>query len=104
MLQANPLLTWRSVRNILIQTANPIRTDDPDLTATYTENGAGYFHSYGVGFGMVNAKAAVNYALGVVDFGSDLNFSGKDSLVIMETNTCHTYSYTCIFCGTKSCV
>ncbi len=77
MLQANPLLTWRSVRNILIQTANPITTAPSIFSATYTKNAAGFYHSYFVGFGMVNASAAVNYALGVVDFGSDLNFTGK---------------------------
>lgn len=74
MLEANPSLTWRDVRNILAVTAGRI---DPDKPAEYIsvdghqyisnhhwiKNAAGFnFHNW-YGFGLVNAKAAVEMAL-----------------------------------------
>lgn len=58
MLEANPDLTWRDVRNILIETA--YRNDSVD--ADWKLNGAGYAVNHKYGFGRVDALAAVNAA------------------------------------------
>ena len=68
MLDANPNLTWRDVKHILLTTATQI-----DASNTYTylginqyswiENAAGYKHHTSYGFGKVNAAAAVTSAL-----------------------------------------
>ncbi len=77
MLEANPSLSWRDVRHILIQTAhkvdasrNAVRTisgnssivENALVELGWTRNAAGYeFHNW-YGFGAVDAKAAVDLA------------------------------------------
>ncbi|MBI5236802.1 MAG: S8 family serine peptidase [Deltaproteobacteria bacterium] len=58
MLEANPNLTWRDVRQILAETA---RKNDP-TEADWTTNGAGLHINHNYGFGAVDAAAAVNAA------------------------------------------
>ncbi|HEV8634173.1 MAG TPA: S8 family serine peptidase [Chloroflexota bacterium] len=57
-LEANPLLTWRDVQQILIDTAQKNDPLDPEWTA----NGAGRLVSHRYGFGRVDAAAAVRAA------------------------------------------
>ncbi|MEW6777775.1 MAG: S8 family serine peptidase [Bdellovibrionota bacterium] len=58
VLQVNPDLTWRDVKEILAETA---RKNDPgDLE--WVENNAGYHFNPNYGFGVVNAQAAVTAA------------------------------------------
>src|SRR5690606_29568018 len=83
ILQANPELSWRDVKHILASTATIIDPSsqvyshplERDLVGhTYQEgwvqNDAGYFfHNY-YGFGLINAKAAIDMALSyAVDLG-----------------------------------
>ena len=65
MLQANPNLTWRDVQHILVNTAVKNQCDDPTdpNDETWYTNAAGLRHSHKCGFGLVDAKAAVNAAL-----------------------------------------
>ena len=58
MLDVNPELSYRDVIQIIQQTAQPGNTVGND----YIENEAGVLHSIGLGFGMVDALAAVEVA------------------------------------------
>ena len=58
MLQANPGLGWRDVQQILMTTARKVDPADPE----WTSNVAGYHISHKYGFGLVNAKAALDAA------------------------------------------
>ncbi|GMR21139.1 MAG: hypothetical protein BMS9Abin36_1738 [Gammaproteobacteria bacterium] len=58
MLEANPNLGWRDVRQILAQTA---RQNDV-AGGAWTTNGAGLTHSHKYGFGVIDAQAAVTTA------------------------------------------
>lgn len=59
MLQANPTLSWRDVKEILIRTARPIDTGD----AGWVNNNAGIKFNPWYGAGLVDAEEAVNQAL-----------------------------------------
>jgi len=61
MRQANPRLTYRDVRAILLQTAFRNQYDDPGYTGWEKRGVYPFSHDYG--FGRVNAKAAVQTAL-----------------------------------------
>ena len=58
ILSANPLLTFRDVQHILIQSARQTDPNDPSIRT----NGAGYRVSDNVGFGMPDAGVAVRLA------------------------------------------
>jgi subtilisin-like proprotein convertase family protein len=58
MLQANPNLTWRDVKHILVDTAVKNDPTDPG----WTQNGAGRWVNDKYGFGAVDAAAAVQTA------------------------------------------
>lgn len=58
MLAANPSLTWRDVRHILVRTATQNDPGHPD----WTTNGAGRLVNHFYGFGRVDAAAAVAMA------------------------------------------
>ena len=67
MLEANPDLTWRDVRHILVTTSDKIdttRTASVDGITQYSwiQNSAGYEHHNWYGFGRVNAYEAINAA------------------------------------------
>lgn len=57
MIQANPSLTWRDIRRILIETAHSVGETG------WRRNGAGLLVHPHFGFGMVNAQQAVHSAL-----------------------------------------
>jgi len=59
MLQANPNLGWRDVKEILMRTATRNATTDSD----WAINSAGFHFNHKFGAGLVNAEAAVNAAL-----------------------------------------
>jgi subtilisin-like proprotein convertase family protein len=73
ILEANPALTWRDVKHILAKTAKKIDAARPAISLTLSNgnyvavptwivNAAGYnFHNW-YGFGVVDAKAAVDLA------------------------------------------
>jgi uncharacterized repeat protein (TIGR01451 family) len=60
MLEANPGLTWRDVQHIIVATSDQADPSDPD----WAVNGAGYNVNHKMGFGRMNAAAAVEAALG----------------------------------------
>jgi len=60
MLEANPELGWRDVQGILAVSSKVVNDEDDE---TVTVNGAGVWHSSWYGFGIVNAKNAVEAAL-----------------------------------------
>jgi len=59
MLEANPTLGWRDVKEILIRTARPIDTGD----SGWVNNDAGIKFNPWYGAGLVDAEEAVNWAL-----------------------------------------
>lgn len=59
-LQANPLLTWRDMQHIVIQTANPEPLLHEDGWST---NGVGRKYSHKFGYGLMDAGAIVDVAL-----------------------------------------
>jgi subtilisin-like proprotein convertase family protein len=59
MLQANPNLGWRDVKEILIRTATKNLPADPE----WATNSAGFHFNHFFGAGLVNAQAAVSAAL-----------------------------------------
>lgn len=58
MLEANPLLTWRDVQHVLVESARQVAPDD----SGWELNGAGRPVHYHYGFGVVDASAAVPLA------------------------------------------
>jgi subtilisin-like proprotein convertase family protein len=58
MLEANPSLFWHNVQDILIRTAYKTDPGSPD----WITNGAGLHFHDGLGAGLIDASAAVNYA------------------------------------------
>ncbi|MCB0631618.1 MAG: S8 family serine peptidase [Saprospiraceae bacterium] len=58
MLEANPLLTWRDVQHILVESAVVIDSTDID----WATNGVGQEINHSYGFGAVDAAAAVSLA------------------------------------------
>ena len=67
MLEANPNLTWRDVKHILVVTSDKIDSDRTTSLAgisqySWVENSAGHEHHNWYGFGKINAAAAVNSA------------------------------------------
>ena len=67
MLEANPNLTWRDVKHLLVTTSDKVdasRTHTQQGLVQYgwTQNSAGYEHHNWYGFGQINASAAVTAA------------------------------------------
>jgi subtilisin-like proprotein convertase family protein len=73
MLQANPALSWRDVQQILMTTA---RKNDP-TNPGWTTNAAGYHVNHSYGFGLVDAKAAVNAAKTWAPVGTETFVDGS---------------------------
>lgn len=77
MLEVAPNLTWRDVQGILATTSRPV-----DLTdKSWAMNAAGLLHSNKYGFGLVDAKAAVDAAQKWTSYGME-RFVSVDSDVI----------------------
>ncbi len=57
MLQARPELGWRDVQHIIIRSSKTVRAWTH--RERWVRNGAGFWHSHGYGFGLLNASKAV---------------------------------------------
>ena len=75
MLQANPNLTWRDVRAILVQTAEQNDPTDSD----WTTNGAGHHINHKYGFGRIDAQAAVTAAASWTNLAEETSAQGMSS-------------------------
>lgn len=62
MLEAEPGLGWRDVRTILAMSASRSGSDPINANAAQHWNGGGLYYGYDVGFGQVDARAAVRMA------------------------------------------
>jgi subtilisin-like proprotein convertase family protein len=85
MLQANPDLTWRDIRHILVETAEQNDPGDED----WTTNGAGYHINHQYGFGRIDAQAAVDAAIDWVPVDDQATAEGSASpnLSIPDNNS-----------------
>jgi len=71
ILQANPNLNYRDVKEILLRSATKILPTDPD----WVTNSAGIAHNHKVGAGLVNAGAAIRLATNWLSLGPMVNLS-----------------------------
>lgn len=88
MLEANPLLTWRDVKHVLVRTST--KNDSGD--SLWLTNGDGRQHNVRHGFGRVNAAAAVAAAapatwIGVPVAATPLTKSESVAVAIPDNNT-----------------
>jgi kexin len=79
MLQANPSLGWRDVKEILLRSATRIQPGDAD----WQTNAAGVAHNHRFGGGLVNAGAAVALATN----WAKLDALAKVALLLTNLNT-----------------
>ncbi len=77
VLQANPLLTWRDVRQILATTARFVDPTDPG----WATNSAGIRFNPKYGHGAVDASAAVTAAAAWVNLGAEVVYDSGDIAV-----------------------
>ncbi len=85
MLQANPALTWRDVRHILVETSTKNKPGD----VSWFDNAAGKHYSHKFGFGRVDATAAVTAAAtwtNVPDLSYPLTVSESPAANIPDNN------------------
>jgi Ca2+-binding RTX toxin-like protein len=84
MLEANPLLTYRDVQQILASSARVLADSVTgwDQNGAITLNGAGYHVSHDFGFGLVDAHAAVRLAESWQGFGA----GGQQVLIDADTS------------------
>lgn len=66
LLQANPKLGYRDVKEILMRTANKTGVQNGDA---FKDNGAGFSFSHSFGAGLINVSAAVDMAATWTDLG-----------------------------------
>ncbi len=89
MLQANPQLSWRDVRWILASTALPATLESGQPAAVPSAMNSHGFQAQ-VGYGRVNASAAVNMARGFVSLGAEKSCSSgtqPGSVVLPDDST-----------------
>lgn len=85
LLQANPSLSWRDVKEILMRSATPIDTG----STTWVNNAAGIAFSTQYGAGMVNATAAVELAAdweNLLPMTSASGTTGTVNLLVPDNN------------------
>lgn len=75
MLEANPMLGWRDVQEILIATA---RQNDPG-DSDWSTNGAGFTFNHKYGAGLIDADAAVTAAIGWSNLGPHHHYSASQT-------------------------
>jgi len=78
MLQANPNLSWRDVREILIATARKVNSTDAD----WITNAGGFHFNHKFGAGLIDTSAAVAAAVTHANLGTH-----KSSVVTSSTST-----------------
>lgn len=91
VLEAAPNLGWRDMQGILVATSQQMDTGG----GRWTENGAGFNHSYEYGFGVIDAVAAVNASLAWENFGPEQQIlvqSGSIDLAIENDDAVTTVS------------
>ena len=71
MLEANPDLTWRDVQHILVRTSKKVDSSNEGWFKTY--EGRDYNHQYG--YGLVDARSAVNLAENWQNTTSEIDFT-----------------------------
>lgn len=76
LLQANPLLGWRDVKEILLRSATRVQPTDPE----WVTNSAGIAHNPKFGGGLVNASNAVHLA------STWANLGPMTTLAVVQTN------------------
>ncbi|MBF0297083.1 MAG: S8 family serine peptidase [Oligoflexia bacterium] len=76
MLKQNANLGWRDVKLILAQTARKIQSSDSD----WVTNGGGFKVNYKYGFGVVDAKAAVDATKSWVNVGTLKTYSQNSTI------------------------
>jgi len=74
VLEANPDLSWRDAQGLLAQSSRIVDNDEQDDTQTVS--GGGQWHSNWYGFGVVDAKAAVEAALTWEPYSEELQAIG----------------------------
>jgi len=79
ILDANPALGWRDVRQILAETARKNNASDGD----WSVNGAGLNVNHKYGYGVADAQAAVTAAVGWINLGTELTFDAGASTFAM---------------------
>lgn len=85
ILQANPNLGWRDVREVLIRSATKVTPNDSD----WITNSAGFNFNHQFGAGMINAEAAVNLATSWNNLGPQLTaaYTSQGAAVAIPDNT-----------------
>ncbi|MCC6547862.1 S8 family serine peptidase [Candidatus Sumerlaeota bacterium] len=85
LLEANPNLTWRDVKGILISTATRNNPADPG----WAINGGGRFFNHSYGFGRINAAAAVAAATSWTNYGPEnvLQYSATPNVAIPDNDS-----------------
>lgn len=78
MLQANPNLGWRDVREIVMKTATKINPTDSD----WVTNSGGFHFNHKFGAGLVNAASAVALAQTWTNLPSQQSISSSDSTAV----------------------
>ncbi|XP_056013055.1 proprotein convertase subtilisin/kexin type 6-like isoform X1 [Ostrea edulis] len=87
-LQANSALTWRDVQHLVVRTSK--RDHLQDGYSSWQRNGAGYYVSQVLGFGLMDAEAMVNKAKTWVSVPEQIRCSTSTFYVHRSTG----YSYT----------
>ncbi|MFZ4765885.1 MAG: S8 family serine peptidase, partial [Roseimicrobium sp.] len=75
LLQSNPNLGWRDVKEILLRSATKI---DP-THADWINNGAGYHFNHDYGAGLINAQAAVNLVSTWTNLGPQISYQDAET-------------------------
>ena len=81
MLDANPNLTWRDVRHILVETAERVDTGDSDFYSDWSMNDGGYYFSRSYGFGNIDAGAATAAATSWTTVPAEVSVSSGTRVV-----------------------
>ena len=83
LLQANPKLGYRDVKEILMRTANKTAVQNGDA---FQDNGAGFSFSHSFGAGLINVSAALDMAAGWADLGplTSITLNAADSQAIPD--------------------
>lgn len=75
LLQANPNLGWRDVREVLMRSATVNQPTHPD----WFTNAAGFHFNHDFGAGLINAEAAVALGTNHVNLGTQLSYADQRS-------------------------
>ncbi|XP_048777999.2 proprotein convertase subtilisin/kexin type 4-like isoform X1 [Ostrea edulis] len=91
-LQANPSLTWRDIQHLIVRTSKRYNIDDGLSVASWHRNGAGFYVSHILGFGLMNAEAMVTQAKSWTPVASQKTCSTKTNYVYRSTDPYSFYS------------